>query len=272
MKIQYSDDHITVFESALYRTTSTLVAINDTLLIVDPNWLPDEIEFIKTFIEQHYNTHQQYLLFTHSDYDHIIGYGAFPNAKVIASDAFVQNNNKDIILNQITTFDNTYYIERTYPIAYPNVSHLIKHDGTTLSIGGFEMDFHLAPGHCADAIFIIIPGIGCWIAGDYLSNIEIPLIDDDFQSYQITLNKAAQIFEKYPVHKLITGHGDIAMTRREIQARINNDIQYLNLLHTYQDGEINDEITNHILSYSQNPFMIQAHKQNISNVFNGVRQ
>ncbi len=266
MKIQYSDDHITVFESALYRTTSTLVAIHETLLIVDPNWLPEEIKCIKDYIERHYKSHKQYLLFTHSDYDHIIGYGVFPDAEVIASDAFAQNKDKDKILNQITIFDNTYYIERTYPIVYPEVHHLISHDETTLNIGVFEMVFYLAPGHCTDAMFIIIPTIGCWIAGDYLSNIEIPLIDHDFLSYQTTLNKAAQIFEKYPVHKLITGHGDIALNRQEIQTRINNDIQYLNLSYKCQNEEINDEIRNHILKYSRNPFMLQSHQQNVLNL------
>ena len=45
--IQFKTPNITVFESALFRTTTTLLETDDLLLLVDPNWLPSEIENIQ---------------------------------------------------------------------------------------------------------------------------------------------------------------------------------------------------------------------------------
>ena len=50
MKIQFRNEYITVFESQLFRTTTTVVQTDDLVLLVDPNWLPTEIEFLQNFI------------------------------------------------------------------------------------------------------------------------------------------------------------------------------------------------------------------------------
>jgi len=171
MKIQYRNDGITVFESALYRTTCTVISLAQSVLIVDPNWLPDEIDFIADYVQQHYSGYTQYLIFTHSDYDHIIGYGKFPKAKVIASEKLTSNPRKQEILKQIEDFDNEYYITRNYPLAYPAVNYSILTDVQTLTIENTQLIFYLAPGHVTDGLFILIPSKNCWIAGDYLSTI-----------------------------------------------------------------------------------------------------
>lgn len=228
MKIQYQNHHITVFESALYRTTSTVIALGQAVLIVDPNWLPIEVEYIGQYIQAHYKTHQQYLLFTHSDYDHIIGYGKFPNAKVIASEKLATNPDKEKILQQIKDFDDQYYIKRNYPISYPPVDIMIKTNGQILSINGIDLLFYPAPGHVRDGIFTVIPSLECWVVGDYLSNIETPMVDDNLQDYILTLQRAKLIMQQYPTLDLaITGHGDIAKNRQEILERIAADQTYL---------------------------------------------
>lgn len=60
-----------------------------------------------------------------------------------------------------------------------------------------------------------------WIAGDYLSNIEIPLVDHNFNDYQNTLLKVKEVFRKFDqINLLIPGHGDLATDRTEIYKRI----------------------------------------------------
>jgi hydroxyacylglutathione hydrolase len=259
MKIQYQKNGITIFESALYRTTCTVIGLEQSVLIIDPNWLPDEIEYIAGYIQNHYPEHTQYLIFTHSDYDHIIGYGRFPNAMVIASEQLATNTRKQEILKQIEDFDNEYYITRNYPLAYPAVNYSILTDVQTLTIDNTQLIFYLAPGHVADGIFIIIPSINCWIAGDYLSNIEIPFVDDNFKDYIQTLTKAQSILDQYDeVNILITGHGDIAVSRMEIQNRITNDSLYLQGLINNDD----EKIDNIIKKYSFYPVMKAAHEKN----------
>ncbi|MEL6866224.1 MAG: MBL fold metallo-hydrolase, partial [Bacteroidota bacterium] len=76
MTIQYQSPLLCIFESALYRTTSTIIHTEDCILIVDPNWLPQEVAILQNYVEQLPQNLPQYLLFTHSDYDHIIAYHA----------------------------------------------------------------------------------------------------------------------------------------------------------------------------------------------------
>ncbi len=217
--IQYQTPQLTVFESALFRTTSTLIETNNLLLLVDPNWLPIEIENIQRVVKRKQGNKPLYLLFTHSDYDHIIGYRAFPNARVIASQAFVDNKDKASILQQINDWDDENYIKRNYPIHYPIVDIVIEEDGQQVQIGETTLTFYLAAGHNIDGIFTIIAPLGIWIAGDYLSNIEFPYIYHSSYAYEATLAKVQLILSKHTPKILVTGHGDVALSAQEILKR-----------------------------------------------------
>ena len=52
MKISFQDASCTVFESELMQTTCTLIQRPDHLLLVDPNWLPSEVEAIAEEVDE----------------------------------------------------------------------------------------------------------------------------------------------------------------------------------------------------------------------------
>ncbi len=225
MTIQYQDQCLTIFESALFRTTSSVLQTADFVLVVDPNWLPKEVQTIVEYVDSVKGDQPVYLLFTHSDYDHIIGYGAFPDATVIASRAFQDNSKKESILEQIRDFDDQYYIKRDYPIVYPNVDVLISEDGQELTIGSTKLIFYLASGHNEDGIFTLVNNY--WFAGDYLSNVEFPYIYYSVKEYIDTLDICATILNETSDLLLISGHGDYTNLKHEIQTRINNSFEYI---------------------------------------------
>lgn len=265
MKLIELTPNITVFESSLYRTTCTLIDLGNAVMIVDPNWLPVEIDFIYEYVMTHHQYKQPYLLFTHSDYDHIIGYGKFPQSKVISSSAFQSQPKKDAIIRQIIDFDHEYYINRSYPLVYPHTDMVIDSDKQSIKIEGIEFVFYSAQGHTDDGLFTIIPGLGVWIAGDYLSNLEMPFIDDSFTEYKKTITKCERIMDLFPeITLLIPGHGDVATTREEIIKRIKNDKKYLELLESYKKNpspKFENAIMHHLSQYS-NPTLIKAHEKN----------
>ncbi|MEO1517098.1 MAG: MBL fold metallo-hydrolase [Bacteroidota bacterium] len=221
------NDQVTVFESALYRTTTTLVDLGEALLLVDPNWLPAELAKIRAFVDSQMQGRPLYLLFTHADYDHILGWKVFPEANVIASKAFQQLADKEARIADITKFDQEYYIQRSYPIAFPEVDFAIARDGQRLSIGGQELCFYHAPGHTAEGIFTVIDSLGLWIAGDYLSNVEFPFVYHSFAAYRGCMQKARRILEEHPIRLLVPGHGDVANSSAEILSRIDASEAYL---------------------------------------------
>lgn len=261
--IQYKAPLLTVFESALFRTTTTLVETDDLLLLVDPNWLPIEIENIQQVVKRKQGNKPLYLLFTHSDYDHIIGYRAFDNAQIIASQAFVDNKDREKILQQIKDWDDENYIKRNYPIEYPKIDFMVKEDGQQLQIGETILTFYLAPGHNIDGIFTIIEPLGIWIAGDYLSNIEFPYIYYSSIAYEETLAKVQPILKNHNPQILVTGHGDVALNHREILQRQTDSYAYIHALRTAIQQEKNFDFEELMEAYDFPKVMKAFHAGNV---------
>ena len=160
MKIQYQSDELIIFESALFRTTTSLILGEDYVLLIDPNWLPIELDFIEKTILSLAADKEKYLLFTHSDYDHIIGYGKFKKYKTIASENFIKNLSKDKVLKQIKKFDDDYYVKREYHIEYPKIDIVISGENEKISIGSDEYSFFQARGHNLDGLIVYNEGKG----------------------------------------------------------------------------------------------------------------
>lgn len=229
MTILIDTPQVRVFQSALFQTNSTVVTTDDLVLVVDPNWLPLEVAEIRQFVEkQSAGKKPVYLLFTHSDYDHIIGYRAFSDIaeSVIASHNFVENAIKETTLQQIRDFDDEYYIQRDYPIEYPSVSHVIVHDGQNLKIGDTELTFFNAVGHNSDGIFTIVNG-QYWIAGDYLCGVEFPYIYHSSMDYEKTLRKTDKILQNFDIQLLISGHGTPTGEKSEVLKRQKDAFEYI---------------------------------------------
>lgn len=233
---QFENEQLTVFQSVLYQTTSAVIKTKEALIVTDPNWLPNEIAEIKAYIESIIEDRKLYIIYTHSDYDHIIAAGAFPNATTIASEAFVNRINKEEVLEQIRQFDAQYYIKRDYPIIYPQIDIVIKEDGQTLELQDITCSFYLSPGHTADGLFTVVEPFGILLAGDYLSNVEFPFIED-YEAYLATIQKVQTIIADKEVGVVVPGHGTMTNNLDEIQKRIDESLLYLNNLAA---GSINE--------------------------------
>ncbi len=203
----YDKKNIRLFQSALFQTNSAVIQTPDMVLVVDPNWTPAEVDRIRRYAARIQGDRPLYLLFTHSDYDHIIGYGAFPDAQVIASKAFIENPDKEKTLQQIRTWDDENYIIRPYAVEYPKVDVVVERDGQELIVGATKMTFYLAPGHNADGVFAVVEPSGVWIAGDYLCDVEFPYIYHSSDQYLDTIDKMGHILENHDIRLLTTGHG-----------------------------------------------------------------
>jgi hydroxyacylglutathione hydrolase len=235
--IQFQNEAVTIFQSALFQTTSTVVQADDFVLIVDPNWLPSEIEEIQRHVAQVQRERPLYLLFTHGDFDHVIGYQAFPGAKVIGSRGLVDHPKKVEKVTMINQFDNEYYINRPYPITFPEVDVVVEENGQQLVIGNSTLTFYLSPGHTHDGLFTIVEPLGIWISGDYLSDFELPFIYYSAKAYEETLQKAEQILLTHAPSVLVPGHGQTTVDSREMKRRIQWSQDYLERLITAVKNE-----------------------------------
>jgi len=226
-KIIYRDPNITIFQSALFQTNSIVVKTEDFVLVVDPAWLPEEVAAIRQYVEDIRGERAIFLVFTHSDFDHIIGYKAFKADKVFMSKAMAENPDKENVVEQALDFDEKYYIERPYPIEYPQGDFLVYRDGVQYRQGQTKMTFYLTPGHTADSIMLIVWQLGLCIAGDYLSNIEFPFIYQSSVEYVKTLEKLPRIHDRNWFTRLVPGHGDPALSINDWLQRRTEGLAYI---------------------------------------------
>ncbi len=263
MKLQFQNKDLIIFESELFRTTTTLINAKDYILLVDPNWLPREIEFIKSKADELGKGKEKYLLFTHSDYDHIIGYEKFKEYKTIASLNFVENDGKEKVLNDIKKFDDEYYIQRDYNIVFPKIDIVIDKDKMMLQIKSDQYIFYQARGHNKDGIITYNSTKGIVIAGDYLSNIEFPYVYDSFQKYINTLAKFATIINSESINILIPGHGDFTNSIEEMKQRILDSYNYIEELETSVTKGITFNLQKLFSTYKFPIGMTKFHNENI---------
>ncbi|MDQ0900471.1 MULTISPECIES: MBL fold metallo-hydrolase [unclassified Paenibacillus] len=228
--ITYQNEHTTVFQSALYQTTSTVVLTKEMVFIVDPNWLPNEVDEIRNYVDSVKGDRDLYLLFTHGDFDHIIGYKAFPGAKTIGSYALSCHPKKDFKIALIQEFDRKHYINRNYPVEFPVLDIIISEDAEELRIGDTLLTFYKSPGHTPDGLFTVIEPLGIWITGDYLSDFELPFIYHSAQAYKETLNKASQILDQHSIELLVPGHGQVTINLAEMKRRLDMSSDHLERL------------------------------------------
>lgn len=208
-------------------TTSAVIETDDAIVMTDPNWLPVEVEGIKKYIESNLGSKQLYIIYTHNDYDHIIGAGAFSNTITIASEEFAQYPDKEKIVQQNREFDESHYLERTYDHIYPDVDVVVKHDGQELKAGDLTLTFYKSPGHTDDGIFTVVEPYGIFLSGDYLSDVEFPFISGSYKDYVRTIETAEAIFNKYDIKVHVPGHGRTTEDKREMDSRLDFSKHYL---------------------------------------------
>ncbi|MBP1964405.1 MBL fold metallo-hydrolase [Paenibacillus aceris] len=263
--IQYQNEHVTVFQSALFQTTSTVIQTKEMVLIVDPNWLPNEVAAIQNYVHAIKGERETYLLFTHGDFDHIIGYQAFPDATTIGSLELQNHPKKEHKLKLIRDFDNQNYITRNYPIQFPELDIVVQEDGQQLQLGETTLTFYHAPGHTADGLMTVVEPLGIWIAGDYVSDFELPFIYQSAKAYSQTLEKCCMMLEKHSIQLLIPGHGLATSEHKEMKRRLEMASDYLKRLR--QSVIANDEPALEAL-YQEHAFLSsfteECHKENVS--------
>ncbi|MBM7566682.1 MBL fold metallo-hydrolase [Paenibacillus sacheonensis] len=224
---------LTLFESASYKTTSAVIQSEDAVLIVDPSWLPHEVQEIRRYADDAaVNGKRKYVLLTHSDFDHILGCGAFPDAEIIASAAAAGKDEaaKERIVEQIRAFDDDYYLERPYEMRYPTITHAIEGDGVRLRLGAsgsLALVFYQSPGHNDDGLFTVVEPLGLLLAGDYWSDIEFPYIYHSSTLYEASLAKLDSMLGSHAITRLIPGHGASTTDRAEMKRRQTADYAYI---------------------------------------------
>jgi glyoxylase-like metal-dependent hydrolase (beta-lactamase superfamily II) len=194
-------------------------------MLLDSPYLPDELELLPTVLEQA-GFKVDALLATHADFDHLLGRLAFPGLSLGVGEETMLRIREEPgeAQRELRDFDAELYIERPSPLSLGQVQALPVPG--KLELGGDELELHPAEGHTADGTAVFAPWIGVLAPGDYLSDVEIPMISPggSMDTYRATLERLTPMVER--AETVVPGHGS-PLARDDARRILEEDLVYL---------------------------------------------
>jgi glyoxylase-like metal-dependent hydrolase (beta-lactamase superfamily II) len=223
---------VTVTTAVKYTTNTTVVTRGDRAVIVDPAWTETDLNAIVEWMRTS-SLRITTGLSTHGHFDHVLWHPEFGDAPRWGSPRAVAMANEDrAIIVQ--------HLEGDIPADWPHPVDGLRSldsahvpdpfdDGDAEEIELVVHDGH-APGHTA----MWFPERGVLLAGDMLSDIELPLpfAPDDLPAYLAGLDALAPVVAVAAV--LVPGHGHVTTHPMD---RLDADRRYLDDLITRGDSD-----------------------------------
>jgi glyoxylase-like metal-dependent hydrolase (beta-lactamase superfamily II) len=217
-----------VVTSRLWQTNATAIRSGAEALLIDSPYFPDELELLPTVLKQG-SFEIDALLATHADYDHLLGRLAFPGLALGVGQTTAERIRAEpgIAQRELRDADADHYVARPRPLSLGSFQALpVPGD---VEIGEERIELHPAEGHTGDGTAFFARFCGVLACGDYLSDVEIPVISPggSLEAYRATLARLGPLVEAADV--VVPGHG--SPHDRDAALRIlDEDVDYLDAL------------------------------------------
>lgn len=212
------------FESALWETSSLLLAVDGEAVLVDPAVSAEEVARISARARE-LGVRVTHVLATHADWDHVCGIAAFPAAAATMSEATAER--LVARAEEATTAERAAAngvevageprVDRTFPA------------GIALQAGPLLLETLALSGHTPDGTAFRCRELDLLAVGDYLSMIEFPFITST-AAYRGTLAALIDLLRRDPPGRVVPGHGP-ELTPTDALATAEADLAYLWELH-----------------------------------------
>jgi glyoxylase-like metal-dependent hydrolase (beta-lactamase superfamily II) len=185
--------------------------------VIDSPVLPDELQSLPALLEQARFPAPSGLLATHGDWDHLLGRLAFPGLALGCAESTAERlrASPGEAQRKLRAFDKDLLIERPRPLALGSVQALPVPG--RCAVGDHELELHPAEGHTQDGMAIVIGWARVLVAGDYLSMVEPPTLNDggDRDAYLATLERLRPLVAS--VEHVVPGHGPVMDSERALE-------------------------------------------------------
>ena len=197
-------------------------------MLVDSPYFPDELDALPALAQQS-GFAVEALLATHADFDHLLGRLAFPDLAVGVSHATAERLRAEpgAAQRELCEADAEHYVAREHPLGLDAAQELPVPG--RLELGREELELYPAAGHTTDGMAILAPHARVLICGDYISDVEIPIISagGSLEAYRETLARLAPLVEL--AERTVPGHGSPLEAERALQV-LDDDVDYLDAL------------------------------------------
>ncbi len=217
-----------VVTSRMWQTTATAVRAGGEAILVDAPYFPDELDALPALLAQT-GFEPNGLVATHGDFDHLLGRLAFPGLALGVCDSTAERLGREPGAAQrvLRDYDDEHYVRRPQPLSLGQVQGLPVPG--RLDLGEEEIELHPADGHTADGVALLARSLGLLVVGDYLSDVELPMISEggSLQAYRATLARLAPLVEE--AETVVPGHGS-PHDRSTALRILDEDVDYLDAL------------------------------------------
>jgi glyoxylase-like metal-dependent hydrolase (beta-lactamase superfamily II) len=210
----------------MWQTNAVALRAGDEAMLIDSPYFPDELEALPGVLAGA-GFEPDALIATHADYDHVLGRLAFPGLALGVGEpsALRLREEPGATQRELRDKDAELYVERPAPLSLGQVQALPVPG--SIELGTEELELHPADGHTRDGMAVMARWCGVLCVGDYLSNVEIPMVEAGLQDYRSTLARLAALIED--ADTIVPGHG--AAHGRDAAVRIlDEDVDYLDAL------------------------------------------
>ncbi len=227
MRVSALHEDVIVAQSQYWQTTCTIVrggGEEGDAFVIDSPVLPQELEVLPALLEQSGFAPLSGLLATHADWDHLLARMAFGEAALGVAETSAARLKGDMGEPQrkLRDFDERTYLRRPRPLNLGQVQALPVPGH--LDVGnGRELELHYTEGHTVDGMAVWIPWARVLVVGDYLSPVELPIIEDR-GAYRATLERLRALVEQ--ADHVVPGHGDVLDSARAM-AILREDLDYV---------------------------------------------
>ncbi|HZS30239.1 MAG TPA: MBL fold metallo-hydrolase [Gaiellaceae bacterium] len=216
--------HVERFESALWETSSLLLANDGEAVLVDPGISTGEVARLAARAEE-LGVRVAAVLVTHADWDHICGLAAFPEAEAAMGEASAARVEASAPWKRIDEAAAFYGFE----VPGARLADRRLEVGRAHRVGPFTVETMPLPGHTHDGVGYRIRELDLLVLGDHLSSIEFPFVSSP-AAYRATLAGLIDLLRRDPPARVVVGHGP-EHTAAEALAIAEADLDYLWRLH-----------------------------------------
>ena len=145
------------------------------------------------------------LLATHADYDHLLARLAFPGLALGVGEPTAERIRAEpgAAQRELRDADAEHYVVRPAPLSLGSYQALPVPG--RLELGDGEVELHPADGHTRDGTAFLAELAGVLVCGDYLSDVEIPVVEGSLADYRDALARLGALAER--VDTVVPGHG-----------------------------------------------------------------
>ncbi|MDX6475374.1 MAG: hypothetical protein QOH95_885 [Gaiellaceae bacterium] len=215
-----------VVTSRLWQTTCTAVRSGNECMLIDSPYFPDELELLPVVLQQS-GFNPVGLLATHGDWDHLLGRLAFPELALGVGSSTGERLRAEpgAAQRELRDADAEHYVVRPAPLSLG--SYQVLPLPGVVELGDMELELHPTGGHTDDGTAYLARWAEVLVCGDFLSDVEIPMVEGSVDDYRATLARLSPLVES--VDTVVPGHGS-PLPRDEALRILDEDADYLDAL------------------------------------------